>query len=239
VPDPDDVHRLLEPFARAIPVPDPDAPGLRALSLPIAAALARRLGGRLRAEAADGGTTLTLELPASPAAAAGAAPDDRPLFEVLYIEDNPSSLRLVERVLHRRPGVAMIAAGDGRTGVDLARRRHPALVLVDLHLPDMTGADVLRALTHDPATCDIPVVALSAGGRRDQGEHLRAEGARAYLTKPFEIDELLGLVDTVRLERETGHPAPAAPPAEPAGVVARPGTSVVASSEVAVAEERR
>jgi CheY-like chemotaxis protein len=237
VPDPGDLPRLLVPFAR--PAPNPGTPGPRALALPIAAALARRMGGRLTAEAADGGTTLTLELPAGADRAPGGGDDDRPLFEVLYIEDNPSSMRLVERVLHQRSGVAMIAAGDGRTGMDLARRRHPALVLVDLHLPDMTGTDVLRALTSDPDTCDIPVVAISAGGRRDQDERLRAEGARAYLTKPFEIEDLLGLVDTIREEADARRPGGPGPHAEPAGLVARPGTSVVSSSDVAVAEERR
>jgi CheY-like chemotaxis protein len=243
-PAAEDVHGLLVAFAR--PSPQPGTPGPRSLALPIAAALARSMGGRLIAEASGDRVALMLELAGEPPPADALPDDDRPLFEVLYIEDNPSSLRLVERVLHRRRGVAMIAASDGRTGVDLARRRHPALVLVDLHLPDMNGTDVLRALTRDPATCDIPVVALSAGARRDQDERLRAEGARAYLSKPFEIDELLGLVDTFRLEREAGRPEREAgrpePPADrygPAGLVARPGTSVVASSDVAVAEERR
>ena len=96
------------------------------------------------------------------AAAAGAAgAGGEAPFEVLYIEDNPASLRLVERVLARRVGVTMIPAMQGRLGVQLAAQRQPAMVLVDLHLPDMSGRDVVRALAGEAATRHIPVVVLS------------------------------------------------------------------------------
>jgi CheY-like chemotaxis protein len=76
------------------------------------------------------------------------------------------------------------------------------MVLVDLHLPDMAGRDVVRALASDPATSDIPVIVLSANAVRPYDRDARIEGARAYLTKPFQIESLLALVDRVRQERD-------------------------------------
>ena len=84
------------------------------------------------------------------------------------IEDNVSNLRLVEQIIARQPGVELITAMDGGLGIDLARERHPDLILLDLHLPDMPGAEVLRRLrTHDD-TRTIPVVVLSADATERQ-----------------------------------------------------------------------
>jgi DNA-binding response OmpR family regulator len=136
-------------------------------------------------------------------------------FEVLYIEDNPASLRLVERILRRRPGVTMIPAMLGRLGVQLAVQRQPAMVLVDLHLPDMSGSEVVRVLANGDATRHIPVVVMSANAVRPQDRDPLVEGAHAYLTKPFPIQDLLALVDDVRggpggSPDRVGHPGTAA-----------------------------
>jgi CheY-like chemotaxis protein len=79
--------------------------------------------------------------------------------------------------------------------VELARQHRPDLVLVDLHLPDMHGEEVLRRLQADPATAAIPVLVISADATARQVERLRAAGARAYLTKPIDIQAFLDLVD--------------------------------------------
>ena len=111
------------------------------------------------------------------------------------IEDNVSNLRLVEQIIARQPGVELITAMDGGLGIDLARERHPDLILLDLHLPDMPGAEVLRRLrTHDD-TRTIPVVVLSADATERQITRLNAAGAFGYLTKPLDVAEFLRLVD--------------------------------------------
>ena len=114
---------------------------------------------------------------------------------VLYIEDNASNRRLMERVLTRRPGVRLIAAPDGQAGLDLARAEKPDLILLDLHLPDMPGDDVLRRLWEDVRTRAIPVAVLSADATPVQTRRLLAAGATAYLTKPLDISEVLQLLD--------------------------------------------
>jgi CheY-like chemotaxis protein len=116
---------------------------------------------------------------------------------VLYVEDNLSNLRLIEHVLSHRSGTRLLAAIQGRLGLDLAREHHPDLILLDLHLPDLPGADVLRALRADVATRDIPVVVLSADATPGQIERLLAAGARAYLTKPVDVKQLLALMDDI------------------------------------------
>jgi CheY-like chemotaxis protein len=132
---------------------------------------------------------------------------------VLYVEDNVSNLQLVEQVLSRRPEVTLIPAMRPELGLDLAAEHHPDLVLLDLHLPDMPGQEVLRRLRANPTTAGIPVAILSADARPSQIEHMLKQGARAFLTKPLDVQELLGLLDTISAEREQPRPpAPASPP---------------------------
>jgi CheY-like chemotaxis protein len=122
---------------------------------------------------------------------------------VLYIEDNLSSLQLVERVLSRRPGVRLISAMRPQLGLDLAAEHDPDLVLLDLHLPDMPGQEVLRRLRAEPRTAEVTVVILSADARPTLVDQLLAHGARAFLTKPLDVKELLELLDAVAGERDT------------------------------------
>lgn len=120
---------------------------------------------------------------------------------VLYVEDSPSNLRLVERVLAQRPAVELLTATRGEEGIRLAREQRPDLVLLDLHLPDVTGNEVLRRLREDPATGEIPVVVVSADAIPSQVERLLAAGAHAYLTKPFDLARFLELVDEALARR--------------------------------------
>ena len=128
-------------------------------------------------------------------------PEPSAPLTVLYIEDNLSNLQLVERVLRRRPAVRLISAMRPQLGLDLAAEHDPGLLLLDLHLPDMTGQEVLRRLRAEPRTARVPVVILSADARPSLIQELLDRGVRAFLTKPLDVRELLDLVDTVAAER--------------------------------------
>ena len=82
--------------------------------------------------------------------------------KILYVEDNLSNLTLVEEILSEQPEVELLSACDGRLGLDLARAHSPQLILLDLHLPDVSGREVLAELRADKKTRDIPVVVISA-----------------------------------------------------------------------------
>jgi PAS domain S-box-containing protein len=127
------------------------------------------------------------------ALAAGNAPTA--VGSVLYIEDNLANVKLVERILVDRPGVRLLTAMQGRIGLELARRHRPDLVLLDLHLPDLPGQDVLHQLLTTPETSEIPVAIISADATNGQVGRLLSAGATAYLAKPLDVAELLAVVD--------------------------------------------
>jgi CheY-like chemotaxis protein len=115
--------------------------------------------------------------------------------DVLYIEDDLVNFTLVERILEFRPALKLLHAARGETGVELAQIHHPKLILLDLNLPDMHGSEVIEKLQSNPATAQLPVVVLSADATPSQIERLLTAGARNYLTKPFDIDPFLAVVD--------------------------------------------
>jgi CheY-like chemotaxis protein len=127
------------------------------------------------------------------------AVDDAPAAtspcDVLYIEDDPVNFTLVERILEFRPALKLMHARTGGSGVEMALVNHPKLILLDLNLPDMHGSEVLRQLQRERATANVPVVVLSADATPSQIERLLTAGARNYLTKPFDIDPFLAVVD--------------------------------------------
>jgi len=114
---------------------------------------------------------------------------------ILQIEDNVSSLNLVERILERRPGTQLLVALQGRAGVELARERRPDVILLDLHLPDISGLEVLRLLKAHKETRGIPVVVLSADVDASRTARLTMAGAFGYLTKPLDVASFLEMVD--------------------------------------------
>lgn len=114
---------------------------------------------------------------------------------VLCVEDNPTNLKLIERVLQRRPRIRLVSTPNGHPAVELAQQHHAELILLDMNLGDMSGSDVLRALRDDPTTAHIPVVVVSADATPTRVARLMQEGASAYLTKPIDVEELLGVVD--------------------------------------------
>jgi CheY-like chemotaxis protein len=114
---------------------------------------------------------------------------------VLYVEDNPSNIKLAETILAQRPEITLIVATQGGLALDLAREHRPALVLLDLNLPDVSGEEVLRRLRNDPRTAETPIVIVSADATPGQVERLKAAGASDYMTKPFRLADFLGVVD--------------------------------------------
>jgi CheY-like chemotaxis protein len=120
---------------------------------------------------------------------------------VLYVEDNLSNFKLVERVLKKRGNVTLLTAMEGGLGFELARQHRPDLIMLDLHLPGMDGEELLRRLKDDPATADIPVLAVSADATRARAERVLTAGARAFITKPLDLKRFLVLVDEALRER--------------------------------------
>jgi CheY-like chemotaxis protein len=114
---------------------------------------------------------------------------------VLHIEDNETNFHLVERILEDRENIEMLWAPSGEAGLAVACQRTPALILLDLNLPDIHGRDVLARLRNNPLTGCIPVIILSADVSPSEIERMLQAGARNYLTKPFDIKRLLCLVD--------------------------------------------
>jgi PAS domain S-box-containing protein len=176
------------------------------IGLALSKRLAEAMGGTIGATSSLGqGSVFSLELPrvegpveryerlngGAHTTVAAAALRHR----VLHIEDNLSNLKLVERIFAQRPDVEVIAALHGSLGLELAREHDPALILLDLHLPDIGGEQVLQRLRDDPVTASIPVVIVSADATSGQIQRLLASGASSYITKPIDVRELLSIFE--------------------------------------------
>ena len=196
--------RLFTPFDRL----GAEASGIEGtgLGLALSKSLVEAMGGTMHVQSREGiGSTFSVELAvvsgpvetaAIPTVAQPADHDDggRPRT-ILYIEDNLSNLRLVESLLTERPGVTVLSAMQGQVGLDLARHHRPDLILLDRHLPDISGDEVLVLLRDDPRTRGIPVLMLSADAIPGSARRLLDAGACAYLTKPLDVRNLLSVVD--------------------------------------------
>jgi CheY-like chemotaxis protein len=124
-----------------------------------------------------------------------APPPPRPQRTVLYIEDNEANLRLVERLLEQRPGVRVLSADRGQRGLELARQHRPDVILLDIHLPDMEGTDLLPILREDAVLGRTPVIVLSAENEPQLPAQMLAAGAQAYLEKPLDFAEFFAAID--------------------------------------------
>lgn len=116
---------------------------------------------------------------------------------VLYVEDNPANVKLVERIFKLRPHLRLHAAFTGKQGFEFAREQQPQLVVLDVNLPDINGDAVLRLLQKDPTTSGIPVVFLSANATPSQISSLMEAGARDYVMKPLDVTRFLSVVDRI------------------------------------------
>jgi len=132
--------------------------------------------------------------------------NDAPVHTVLYVEDNQANLKLVEQLIARREDMRLLSAADGHLGIEMARAFQPAVILMDINLPGISGIDALNILREDPTTAHIPVVALSANAiPSDILKGLEA-GFYRYLTKPIKVGEFLDTLDEVLAFAER-HPA--------------------------------
>ena len=198
----DGLARLFTPFER-LNADEKQIEGT-GLGLTLSKALVEAMGGTIRAESdAGNGTTFHVDLLATASQLARVNDDHistlapltskRP-YTILYVEDNLSNLKLVQHILGDTPEIHLIAAMQGSLGLDLAREHRPDLVLLDLHLPDMQGDEVLARLRDDPDLRETPVVILSADATKGRIERLLEQGAEAYLSKPIDVKEFLDVI---------------------------------------------
>jgi signal transduction histidine kinase/ActR/RegA family two-component response regulator len=218
----EDLERIFVPFERLGADSSVEGTGI---GLPLAQALAGAMGGELTASSVVGvGSEFAVTLPRAqlpqeapvsgprPASPAKRRARAKTALRILYIEDNPANVEVVARYLRTRPGAQLRAFTSGRVGLQSARQDRADLILLDLHLQDTHGEDVLTDLKAEPATAGIPVVILSADATVGTIRRLLARGALAYLTKPLDLTELGELLDSIEVPAQhAAGPAKAAP----------------------------
>ncbi len=201
---PENRERLWVPFDRL----GAETTGVEGtgIGLALSQRLAQAMNGQLDFRSDAQGSTFWLELPiAAPLALpdgdglAAIVPASSPAvttrWVALYIDDNLPNVQLVQGILARRPEVRLLTALQGGLGVELAQQHCPDIILLDLHLPDINGDEVLRRLRANPATRNIPIVIISADATPGQIERLRKAGANDYISKPFDILHFLNVLD--------------------------------------------
>jgi len=122
---------------------------------------------------------------------------------LLYVEDNPANLMLVEDLIARRPDICLLSAMDGNRGVEIAHASQPDVILMDINLPGISGIQALKILRADPATAHIPVIALSANAMPRDIEKGLAAGFFRYLTKPIKVKEFMETLDVALKSAKT------------------------------------
>ncbi|MBA5606920.1 response regulator [Duganella sp. FT3S] len=198
---PEQVALLFQPFNRL--GQEAGAEEGTGIGLVVTKRLVELMGGAIGVSSSAGvGSTFWIELQATePLAPPGEGEAARALAGVpagagdshqatlLYVEDNPANLKLVEEILRYRPDLRLLSAPDGHLGIELARAHQPDLILMDINLPCVSGVDALQLLRADPATAHIPVIALTANAMPRDVEKGLAMGFFRYLVKPINIDE--------------------------------------------------
>ncbi|HEY0818511.1 MAG TPA: PAS domain-containing protein [Rhizobacter sp.] len=213
---PEQLSHLFEPFNRL----GREREGIEGtgIGLAVVKALARRMQGEIGVESEAGvGSTFTVRLPraagpgpaaqAAPAVPVAAAPATVRHGSVLYIEDNPVNVLLVEEIIRMRPGLHFHAANTGMAGVAQAAQVKPDLVLIDIQLPDIDGFEVLRHLRQQAATAHTPCIALSANAMPDDIGRARQAGFSDYWTKPIDFANFLAALDRRFPASTRGHDA--------------------------------
>ena len=205
-------ERLFAPFDRL----DAESRGIEGMGLGLALSkgLMEAIGGSLGVESEPGvGSTFWIELPLATTSTnftnvhsdVTTTPESNAprSATVLYVEDNVGNVRLLERLMVHRPNVRLVTSSQGSLGFELAQQHRPDLILLDVHMPDLSGYEVLERLRSDPRTASIPVVMLSADASHEQIQRFRDAGARDYLTKPLDLQNFLSQLDAYLRENET------------------------------------
>lgn len=207
---PSQLDQLFQPFNRL--GREASATEGTGIGLVISRRLAALMGGSLDllATTPQVGSTFVLRLPAADAVSLG--PDtewpalpgaDYRRRHVHYVEDNETNVVLMRGMLAQRPQITLTVSTLGLDALVAIRTDPPDLLLLDMHLPDIDGMDLLRHLKQDAATAAIPVLVLSADATRERVERALAEGAAGYLSKPLNLTELLGNIDELLGAAET------------------------------------
>jgi PAS domain S-box-containing protein len=216
---PDQVAQLFQPFNR-LGQHDSGEEGT-GIGLVVTKQLVELMGGEIGVDSVVGkGTVFWVEFAASAAPALALENIDEDTLErrqalslqagdqptMLYVEDNPANLALVEQLIARRGDLKLLTAIDAPLGIELARAYLPDVILMDINLPGMSGYGALKRLREDPATAHIPVLALSANAMpRDIEKGLEA-GFFRYLTKPIRVHEFMSAVDLALLHAASSSP---------------------------------
>jgi CheY-like chemotaxis protein len=200
----DKLERLFAPFDRL----GAEQSGVEGtgLGLALSKGLVEAMGGTLGLESLEGeGSRFWVELSIATRPELTEPPEETRLdaprefaartHTLLFVEDNLANVRLMERVFQHRPQMRLLTAMQGSLGLELAREHRPDLILLDLNLPDLSGDKVLLRLREDPVLRHIPVVMISGDAVPSHVQRVLQLGAQGYLTKPFNIQELLNLVD--------------------------------------------
>jgi PAS domain S-box-containing protein len=131
----------------------------------------------------EGGEAAALAQPHTPRAAG--------LHTLLYVEDNPANLKLVEQIIARHPDIRLLTAVNGNSGIEIARVSQPEVILMDINLPGINGFEALNILRSDPATAHIPVIAISANAMPFDIERGLKAGFFRYIIKPIKVNEFM------------------------------------------------
>ena len=213
-----DIEQLFQPFNRL--GQEAGATEGTGIGLVVSKRLMELMGGAIGVRSEPGvGSVFWIELQQADAPKLAVSPSNSALplsmppqapagvATLLYVEDNPANMLLIEKLLGRRADLRLLQARDGRQGLELAHMALPDVILMDINLPGINGFQALQVLRANAATAAIPVIALSANAMpRDITKGLEA-GFFRYLTKPIRVDEFLAALDLALQERQLGEPA--------------------------------
>ena len=213
---PEQVAALFQPFNRLGQESGPvEGTGI---GLVVTKKLVELMGGTIGVSSAVGtGSVFFIELRSTPLAVAARAPEvaeqraavalhanEATIPTLLYVEDNPANLKLVEEMVRFRSDVRLLSAPDARLGIELARAHLPRAILMDIHLPGMSGEDALKILREDRRTAGIPVIAITADAMPRAVAKGLATGFFRYLTKPLMLDAFTEAVDSALAAADGG-----------------------------------
>ena len=203
---PEQLNQLFQPFNRL--GKEASSEEGTGIGLVVTKRLVEMMGGRIGAESAlDAGSVFWVDLglmsaPQGAVVGDGHAvpglvcePDGLPRHTLLYVEDNPANLELVEQLIARRGDLRLLTAADGNLGIEFARAYLPEVILMDINLPGVSGIDAMKVLHADPATAHIPIIALSANAVPRDIERALKAGFFNYITKPVKISQFMDALD--------------------------------------------
>jgi CheY-like chemotaxis protein len=204
--DPEQVAQLFQPFNRLEQDATVEGTGI---GLVVSKQLVELMGGVIGVESVVGkGSVFWFELnrvkelnlagsdaPVTTAIALTPGDGVKPTHTLLYVEDNPANLMLVEDIIARRPDILFLSARDAIRGIEIAHSCLPDVILMDINLPGISGLEALKILAEDQATAHIPVMALSANAIPREIDKALEAGFFRYLTKPIKVNEFMSSLD--------------------------------------------